>query len=330
MSCPNRHSVSESRRAALAPWILACAQIGVCAYVASPATEAQERDSGRLAVEMFRGDFATVNSFIFSNGRSIVVMDVQRKREEARKLAEVVKAKGLPVTHVLITHGHTDHFTGMPLFLDEFPDARIVVANEDIKRDIKAYAIYMDSGGETGAEPALEPALRPRTPENPNGFDYENTIDVLAGDSLTLKGGGTLELTTDYKPAEANHMTTVYSRDLNALFLSDFGYNKVHHWQGDDISREDIANWRAELLRIKAEYADRNPAVYPGHGDRADMSLFDTMVEYIDNYTRITAEAKSRKEAMASMIALYPDYAEADFFLKYSIENHVRQHRTGE
>ncbi len=278
---------------------------------------------------MFKGGFATVNSFIFSNGKSIVVMDVQRKRDEARKLVDVVKAKDLPVTHILITHGHTDHFTGMPLFRDEFPNARIVVANEHIKRDIKAYAIYMDSGGETGAEPALEPALRPKTRKNPNGFDYEHTIHVLASDTLTLEGGGMLELTTDYKPAEADHMTTVYSRELNALFLSDLGYNRVHHWQGDDISREDIANWREELLRIKAEYADRNPTVYPGHGDNADMRLFDTMVEYIDNYTRITTGAKSRDEAMARIIALYPDYEEADFFLKYSVENHVKEPRNG-
>jgi glyoxylase-like metal-dependent hydrolase (beta-lactamase superfamily II) len=303
-----------------------CAAIALCGCEGAPAVEPRHEEASRLQVEMFRGEFATVNSFIFSNGRSIVVMDVQRKRDEARKLVDVVKARGLPVTHVLITHGHTDHFTGMPVFRDEFPDARIVVANEDIKRDIKAYAIYMDSGGETGAEPALEPALRPKSRENPSGFDYEHTISVLAGNSLTLEGGGTLELTTDYKPAEADHMTTVYSPDLNALFLSDFGYNKVHHWQGDDISREDIANWRSELLRIKAEYADRNPTVYPGHGDRADMSLFDSMVEYIDNYTRITTEAKSREEAMSKMIALYPDYGQADFFLKYSIENHVKEH----
>jgi glyoxylase-like metal-dependent hydrolase (beta-lactamase superfamily II) len=327
---PGRAVLEKRFKRALPAPFVACAAIALCACAGSPAVEPRDKQAGRLQVEMFKGDFATVNSFIFSNGRSIVVMDVQRKREEARKLVEVVKAKGLPVTHVLITHGHTDHFTGMPLFRDEFPDARIVVANDDIKRDIKVYAIYMDSGGETGAEPALEPALRPKTRDNPNGFDYENSISVLAGGTLTLDGGGTLELTTDYRPAEADHMTTVYNRDLNALFLSDFGYNKVHHWQGDDITREDIANWRAELLRLKAKYADRNPTVYPGHGDTADMRLFDTMVEYIDNYTRITAEAKSRKEAMSRMIALYPDYAEADFFLKYSIENHVKEHRNGE
>ncbi len=299
--------------------VLVCMGLFASGCDASPDPEAHI-----VGVDVFQGGFATVNSFVFSNGKSLLVMDVQRKTYEAEKLVDLIKEKHLPLTKILITHGHTDHFTGMPLFLKEFPDAQIVVANEDIKRDIKAYAIYMGSGGETGAEPALEPPLRPKSAENPGGFDYENNIHVLAGNTLTLDGGGTLELDTDYKPAEAKHTTTVYSKDLNALFLSDLGYNKVHLWMGDDISRQDIANWREELGNIKAKYAALNPTVYPGHGDVADMTLFDTMIQYIDDYTRITLAAKSRSEAMDQMIALYPDYKEADFFLKYSVENHVK------
>ncbi len=282
------------------------------------------QNPNHLQVEVFKGDFATVNSFIFSNGKSLIVMDVQRKSYEAEKLAVVIRSKGLPLTHVLISHGHTDHFTGMDVFHREFPQAKIVAATEGIKRDIKSYAIYMDGGGETGAEPALEPALRPKSSAHPGGFDYENNIEVLPGNTLTLVGGGTLELSADYEPTEAPHMTTVYSKDLNALFLADFGYNKVHPWMGDDITRQRIANWRKELVRIKARYASLHPVVYPGHGDPADMSLLDTMIQYIDDFTRVTAAAKSRQEAMSQMIALYPDYQQADFFLKYSIENHVK------
>ncbi len=277
-----------------------------------------------LKVDVFAGDFASVNSFVFSNGKSLVVLDTQRKTWEAKKLADLIRAKHLPLTYILISHGHTDHFTGMAWLHEQFPQARIVVANEAIRRDIKNYAIYMDTGGQTGAEPALEPALRPKSPENPSGFDYENSIHVLAGNTLTLNGGGTLELTTDYPPAEAPHMTTVYSRELNALFLADFGYNRVHLWLGDDISRERIATWRAELLRIKSRYAALKPKVYPGHGEPTDMTLFDTMVRYMDDFTRITAAAKSRDEAMRAMMALYPDYKEANFFLKYSVDNHVK------
>jgi glyoxylase-like metal-dependent hydrolase (beta-lactamase superfamily II) len=297
----------------------------LCALVASLAAAPCTAAPGELEVEMYRGGFATVNSFIVSNGTTQVVIDVQRKSAEAARLIERIRARGLPLTHVLVTHGHTDHFTGMPLFRDSFPQARIVVASEAIRRDIKAYAMYMDSGGETGAEPALERPLRPKSEQNPGGFDYEHTIQVLPGNTLELDGGGTLELTTDYLPTEADHMATVYSPALNALFLSDLGYNKVHLWLGDDISRPDIANWRSELLRLKSEYAPRSPVIYPGHGAVADARLFDSMVAYIDDFLRITASARTRAEATEQMKARYPDWAEADFFLKYSIENHVRE-----
>ncbi len=285
---------------------------------------AQRAGAQAVQVEVFKGGFATVNSFIFSNGKSLIIMDVQRKTYEAQRLANIIKAKNLPLTHILISHGHTDHFTGMDWFHKEFPETQIVVANEPIKRDIKGYAIYMSQGGQTGAEPALEPGLLPKSAENPKGFDYEHWIHVLPGNTLTMIGGGTLELTTDYKPAEAGHTTTVYSKDLNALFLADFGYNKVHLWMGDDIDNERIATWRAELVRIKSLYASRNPTVYPGHGDPTDMTLFDNMIRYIDDFMRITSAAKSPDEAMQKMQALYPDYKQADFFLKYSVENHVR------
>ena len=187
------------------------------------------------------------------------------------------------------------------------------MASEAIKQDIKSYAIYMDSGGQTGAEPALEPALRPRTADNPGGFDYEGLIHVLPGNTLTLAGGGTLEITADYQATEAPHMATVYNKALNALFLADFGYNKVHLWMGDDISRERIAAWRAELVRIRSEYAARNPKVYPGHGAPTDLTLMDDMIRYIDDFTRVTSQANSREEAMAQMTALYPDYGQARF-----------------
>lgn len=294
-------------------------------FIAMGCGAAADTPAPILEVSVFKGTFATVNSFIFSNGQSLIVLDAQRKPAEAKKLVELIRGKKLPLTHILISHGHTDHFTGMDLLHKEFPDARIVVATETIKRDVKAYAMYMNSGGETGAEPALEPALRPKTADNPDGFDYEQTIEVLPDRQLTMVGGGTLEITTDYKPTEAPFMATVYSKDLNALFLADFGYHKVHHWMGDDISRQRIANWREELGRIKARYATLNPIVYPGHGDPTDITLFDTMIQYIDDYTRITLEASSRADAMAKMIARYPEHGEADFFLKYSVENHVKK-----
>src|SRR5262249_13604161 len=156
--------------------------LGVVLLAAACATAAPAAPP-KLTVEVYKGGFASVDSFIFSNGRSLAVMDGQRQASEASKLAGWVQAKHLPLRYLLISHGHTDHFTGMALFHAELPRARIVVANEAIKQDIKAYAIYMDQGGATGGEPALDPALRPRSARHPAGFDYEHNIEVLRGNT---------------------------------------------------------------------------------------------------------------------------------------------------
>jgi len=282
--------------------------------------------TGRIQeVTVYKGEYATVNSFIFSNGKELLVMDALRKPDEARKLVEKIRRIGLPLRYLLLSHGHTDHFTGMGVIREAFPDARIVVATEDVKRAIKAYAVYMDSGGATEGEPALDPSIKPKSPDYPAGFDYDANIEVLGANRIGLPGGGVLELTTNYLPTEADYMTTAYSEDLNALFLADLGYNKVHFWLGDDISWQDIANWKTELARLKQEYAGRNPRIYPGHGDPTDMSLFDDSITYLEDYTRVMKSARSRQAAMDEMISLYPSYGEADFFLKYSVENHVKE-----
>ncbi|MEI6457321.1 MAG: MBL fold metallo-hydrolase [Pseudomonadota bacterium] len=301
--------------------VTVCVMI-LIAFLPRPLMAAAE---GIVSVEVFKGRFASVNAYIVSNGSSLVIIDTLRKSEEAKELVARIASYNLPVTHVLVTHGHTDHFTGLPVMMAAFPAARVVVASEEIRKDIKSYAIYMDSFGATAAEPVLEPALRPKSEANPAGFDYENNIHVLEGSSLPMVGGGVLQLTINYKPAEADHATTVYIPEANALFLGDFGYNRVHFWMGDDISRRDVLNWREELLNIKARYSLLKPVIFPGHGDPTDSSVFDVGVQYIDDFLRVTDSVRSREEAIREMKALYPGYGESNFFLKYSVENFVRR-----
>lgn len=294
--------------------LLLCAgAVSPCAWAADPP----------IKVTVYKGGFATVNSFILSNGKSLTVIDVQRKRAEAEKLADLVRSLRLPLSQIFITHGHTDHFTGMYVFRDQFPKARIRVANEAIRRDVKAYAIYMDQGGATEAESPLERPLRPKSAAFPRGFDYERTIGLLPSGGLMLKGGGRCGIETGYPATEAPHMTTLYCPSINALFLSDLGYNKVHPWMGDDITLDRVMAWRRELVRIRDKYGPLHPTVYPGHGDPGDLSMVDTQIRYFDDYLRIVASAKSRDDATAQIVALYPDYGETDFFLKYSLLNHL-------
>ncbi|MEW7973677.1 MAG: MBL fold metallo-hydrolase [Candidatus Thiodiazotropha endolucinida] len=286
----------------------------------APVTQTTQA-AGPIQVDIYKGKTATVNSYIFSNGESLIVMDVQRATSEAKKLTKVIKAKGLPLTHILVTHGHPDHYTGMDWLLKEFPAATVVVANESIKQDIIGFSTWMEGIGWLDAEPSL----KPKSDKNPNGFDYQNNITVLEGDTLEFVGGGTLTLQTHYKPSESEHLTTVYVEDINGLFTADFAYNKVHLWMGSGVTDAHIDNWRAQLVKFEEEYKDRNPTVYPGHGEPTDMSIFAELIRYIDDFRRITANATSREEAIAEMEKRYPDYGEAGFLLKNSVDFHVSE-----
>ena len=273
----------------------------------------------KLQVEVFKGKEASVNSYLFSNGETLMVMDVLRNSVEAQKLAEVIRAKNLPLTTIFITHGHPDHYIGMDVLKKEFPEVEILVPTEEVKQDIIGFSNWMESVGWL----ENEPNLKPKSEENPMGFDYESQIQVLNSSSLVLKGGGVLEVTADHLSAEAEHLTTLYSEDLNALFTSDFCYNGVHLWLGAGVDAHHVANWKLELQKLKDKYGGTSTRIYPGHGPESDVRLFDVVMEYIENFEATINSAESKEEAMEKMKALFPGWEQADFLLFHSVDYHM-------
>ena len=94
---------------------------------------------------------------------------------------------------------------------------------------------------------------------------------------------------------------------------------------GQGVTDQHIANWKAQLVLFQKTYSNSNMLIHPGHGDTTDVSLFPDIIEYIDNFQRITKKADSRAQAMSEMEKLYPDYKEAGFLLKYSVDFHVKE-----
>jgi len=276
----------------------------------------EKMEEKKLTVEVFKGEEATVNSYLFSNGKSLAAMDVLRSSENAQELAKLIKSKELPLEYILISHGHPDHYTGMDVLKKEFPKAKIFVGSEEIKRDIIGFSNWMESVGWW----EKEPNLKPKSDANPNGFDYENQINVLNSNTITLNGGGTLEIETHYNSAEADHLSTLFSKDLNAFFSSDFCYNGVHLWFGSGVDKEHIENWKSELKKLKAKYENTGITIYPGHGDKSTTKLFDIVLKYISDFESTIATSTTKEQAIEKMKELYPKWKQEDFLLPLSAD----------
>src|SRR4051812_35333099 len=120
--------------------------------------------TNNLKLQVYHGVEATVNAYIFSDDESIILVDSLRNSDEAMQLAKLIKQEGKPLTHLLITHGHPDHYTGMNVIKNQFPDVQIVVPSSAIKNDIMSFSAWMESVGWL----EKEPALKPKTEANPN------------------------------------------------------------------------------------------------------------------------------------------------------------------
>ncbi len=203
----------------------------------------------------------------------------------------------------------------MDLLKKIFPEVRIVVPSEAIKQDIIGFSEWMEGVGWLDGEPTL----KPKSADHPNGFNYVGQIEVLTSDELTLEGGGTLAIATDYPAAEAEHLSTVYSKDLNALFTADFCYNGVHLWLGQGVDANHIEQWKSTLRQLQEKYGDTDVTVYPGHGPRATPALFRVVLQYISDFESVIATAQTKEQAMEKMKARYPGWKQSDFLLLHSV-----------
>ena len=266
-----------------------------------------------IQLEVYHGVEASVNAYVFYDDQTAILVDCLRNSAEAVLLAQKIKGIGKPLTHILITHGHPDHYLGLNVMTQAFPEAKVVVTRQEIKDDIIGFSGWMDTVGWLDSEPSM----KVRTAENSEGFDYAGVIGVLNSGELALAGGAALELNSDYSSAECEHLTTIYSKDLNAFFPGDFVYHGVHAWLA--VPEESRAYWKSQLEQFKSNYADSNAAIYPGHGKPTDVSVFDTEIQYIQDFENTVKASKTRTEAMEKMIGLYPEYQQADFLLLNSI-----------
>lgn len=233
--------------------------------------------AGQLAtgVYTYAGEGTVNTHWIETPGTGLIVIDVQRDLAHAREALAAVRATGKPVRAILITHGHPDHYAGIGVFKEAFPQAVVWSSNvtaDTIRNDPYGYNALMRK-----AEPGNFP-LRLTAPER-----------TFAGDA-TLEIDGLTVVARELGKAEANSATVFYVPATGDLYVGDLVLNRLHGLFTESATTE----WLAALDRTDVIFPNAR-IVHPGHGVSGPKAqLFADQRTYIVTARRFAIEALAR------------------------------------
>lgn len=211
----------------------------------------------------------SVNTWWVETGEGLVLIDGQRQTHEAMLAVEAIEATGRPVLAILVTHEHSDHIGGLPVFREAFGDEMPIYASADTIENLRTDPV--------GDMVYSERFLGPSFPDFPHELEIPN---MVFQDGDTLRFG---ELTFHIRlqgHGEGSSGALFHVPDLNALFIGDLASNGMTPYFG----RGHTAEWLQNLEEARNAYPE-TIRLYPGHGGSGPITLFDEEAEYI-RYSR--------------------------------------------
>ena len=233
------------------------------------------------------------SSTLISGKRDAVLVDTFLTVAQARALADDVEATGKRLIAIYITHAHGDHFLGLKVLLDRFPDAKAL------------------------ATPEVAAGMRQQaTPEKLDGrwrklfpgqiVDDVAFADAMDGDTIELEGQPLVAVKLGHTDTDGS--TCLHAPAIGLVVAGDAVYNGIHPFLIES-NRHTRPEWIAALDKIEA----LKPAhVVAGHKVPAnddDPRCIAQTRQYIRDFIRLNDETSTPRELYDRMLALHPDRA---------------------
>jgi glyoxylase-like metal-dependent hydrolase (beta-lactamase superfamily II) len=229
-----------------------------------------------------------VNSTMISGRNDMIVIDPQFTLSEAHRLAAEILESKKNLTTIYVTHPHPDHFFGLAVLKQAFPNARAV-------------ALPATANAEKTAWPARQKFWFPTYGNNIPGPDPV-VLEELTTPVLTLEGEQ-FPITGPVQGSDGPGNSFVYIPTLKAVVTGDVVFDHVYFGVPRGKARED---WSKTIDQITA----LDPAVIvPGHegpGATRDMRSIQFMKKYIADWDANVASSKDAAEMKNKVLAQYP------------------------
>jgi glyoxylase-like metal-dependent hydrolase (beta-lactamase superfamily II) len=244
--------------------------------------------------------FDPITSTLIYGENDAVLVDAMTTVAEAEALANWIALHNRNLETIYITHAHFDHFYGLSVLLQRFPDARAIATPGTVSamqmsftRPVEQLARHMFPGQVATKLVAPEP--------------YEYETFTLEGHELRIIEQGR---------TDGPDSTSLYVPSIGLIVAGDVVYNQCRMYVGET-TPESRKNWIADLDRLAA----LNPKiVVAGHkkpGAPDSPSAIQDTRRYLEDFGRVKQTATSDQDLFDQLKALYPDWVANQSWLMF-------------
>jgi len=231
----------------------------------------------------------SVTSTLITGEKDAILIDAQFRLSDAHRVVALILDSKKNLTTVYVTHPHPDHYFGLVVIRQAFPNAKFVALPKVVDGIKASWQNRVN---------AWKPQYGDNIPSNPI------IPDALEGNTLTLEGE-TLQVFGPLQGDTPGDNSFVWIPSLRAVVGGDTIFSGVHFGFGPAlVAQKD--EWSKTLDQIAALHPE---TIVPGHqveGAPNDISVLAFMKQYMQDYSAALASSKSADEFKAKMKAQYP------------------------
>jgi glyoxylase-like metal-dependent hydrolase (beta-lactamase superfamily II) len=233
------------------------------------------------------------SSTLIQGERDAVLVDTFLTVEQCNGLADAIAASGKTLRAIYVTHAHGDHFFGIKVLQDRFPNVKALATPEVVTR------MKLQITPEK-----LNSRWRKLFPNQIT--DLISIADPLEGNEIDLEGHKLVVVRLGH--TDTDDTTCLHVPSIGLVLAGDAVYNGIHPFLNES-NRQTRLEWIATLDKIDAL---KPLAVVAGHkipGNDDSPRNVEATRQYIRDFIRLNDTTKTARELYDRMLELYPDRA---------------------